>query len=142
MASITAHNVQRFLTLAGLVFASTLLCNWTLATTSGGKGYQVNVLSARIENGSLNYTLNGNKVEDRNNNSLLMNLAKVVRLQGTDASIIVIVDMGAPFAEMGKLETALDKVGLVHRRFFVSSFASGVMNEINWNESPVPIPLR
>jgi len=98
------------------------------------------VLSARVRNGEIVYQLNGNRVEDTARNSLLKNLTKVLDAQGSDAPVFVIVDAHAPFSEFGKLETALDKVGLQNRRFFVTNFSDAIMNEIHWDNKAVPIP--
>lgn len=52
----------------------------------------------------------------------------------------IIVDVRAPFSEVGKLETALDKSDLTNRRVYVSNFKDGTMNEIHWDERAVPLP--
>jgi hypothetical protein len=141
MKFLTAHTVRRCLAVFGLIVAPTLMGNWMIATTAV-EGSQAVVLSARIEGGSLTYRLNGKKVEDSKDNSLLVNLARVARLRGTDVPVFIVIDVRAPFAEAGKLETALEKAGLVHHRLFVSNFTSGIMNEIHWDETAVPIPSK
>jgi len=99
------------------------------------------VLTAQMELGALVYKLNGKRVEDRRDNSLLKNLVEVVTTRGTKIAVFIIVDVRAPFAEVGKLETALDKADLTYkRRLFVADFQAGTMNEIHWDEGPVPIP--
>jgi hypothetical protein len=101
------------------------------------------VVSAQVENGSLVYKVNGRKVEDNKENSLLTNLAQIVKERGTEIPVFIIIDVRAPFTEMGKLETALDKADLVHsRRLFVADFRSGRMNEIHWDETPIPVPAQ
>lgn len=98
------------------------------------------VLSARLENGKLTYRLNGKVVEDSVQNSLLMNLGRIVRTRGTDFPVWIIIDVRAPFSEVGKLETALDKSDLTQRRIFISNFTDRFMNEIHWDERAVPLP--
>lgn len=99
------------------------------------------VLSAQMEQGALVYKLNGKRVEDRRDNSLLKNLAELVTARGTKTPVFIIVDVRAPFTELGKLETALDKADLTYkRRLFVTDFRGGTMNEIHWDETAIPIP--
>lgn len=99
------------------------------------------VLSAQMENGMLIYKVNGKKVEDSKNNSLLTNLAEIVRARGTEISVLIIIDVRAPFTEVGKLATALDKADLTHdRRLFVADFQTRTMNEIHWDQTAIPIP--
>lgn len=99
------------------------------------------VLSARMEKGALVYKVNGKTVEDSKGNSLLTNLARIAKVRGNEIPVFIIVDVRAPFAEVGKLETALDKVELTHsRRLFVTDFHDSTMNEIHWDQTPVPIP--
>jgi len=99
------------------------------------------VVSARMEKGGLVYKVNGKTVEDSRNNSLITNLARIAKERGNEAPVIIIVDVRAPFTEVGKLETALDKVELTHsRRLFVTDFRDSTMNEIHWDQTPVPIP--
>ena len=103
---------------------------------------QALVLSARMERGTLIYKVDGRRVEDSVSNSLLTNLAEIVRTRGTQIPVFIIIDVRAPFSEVGKLETALDKTDLTHYRLFVSNFSDGVMNEIHWDEKGIPIPGR
>ena len=99
------------------------------------------VVSARLEKGGLVYKVNGKTVEDSKENSLLTNLARIARSQGSDVTVFIIIDVRAPFTEVGKLETALDKVELNHsRRLFVTDFRDATMNEIHWDRTPVPLP--
>jgi hypothetical protein len=98
------------------------------------------VVSVRLERGALIYRLNGSRVEDRANNSLLTNLGRTVEERGTEATVFIVIDVRAPFSEAGKLETALEKAGLTHYRLFVSNFRGGMMNEIHWDETPIPLP--
>jgi hypothetical protein len=97
------------------------------------------VVSSRIENGSLVYRVSGKRVEDSVENSLLTNLGNLVKARGTDIPVFVVIDIRVPFSEMGKLETALDKADLTHRRLFVSDFQSGTMTEIHFDRA-IPIP--
>lgn len=98
------------------------------------------VVSVRLERGTLIYRLNGRRIEDRANNSLLTNLGRTVEERGTGATVFIVIDVRAPFSAVGKVETALDKVGLTHYRLFVSNFRGGIMNEIHWDETPIPLP--
>lgn len=99
------------------------------------------VLLARVQkNGIVIYRLNGKRVEDSVQNSLLMNLGGIVRSRGMTVPVDIIVDVRAPFSEVGKLETALDKSDLTNRRVYVSNFKDGTMNEIHWDERAVPLP--
>lgn len=99
------------------------------------------VISARMQAGSLVYRLNGKRVEDTPANSLLTNLAKLVRARGARVPVIIIIDVRAPFTEVGKIETALDKTGITStRRIYVTDFRDGTMNEILWDQKPVPLP--
>lgn len=99
------------------------------------------VLSVQMERGTLIYRLNGKTVEDRRDNSLLKNLTEVVTERGTNVPIFIIIDVRASFAEVGKLETALDKVDLTSkRRLFVTDYRDNTMNEIHWDEKAMPIP--
>lgn len=99
------------------------------------------VVSARMEKGALVYRVDGKTVEDSKENSLLTNLARIAKVRGNEIPVFIIVDVRAPFTEVGKLETALDKVDLTHsRRLFVADFRDATMNEIHWDQTPVPIP--
>jgi hypothetical protein len=99
------------------------------------------VLTAVMERGAVVYKLNGKRVEDRKDNLLLKNLGELLTAHGTKTPVFIIVDVRAPFAEIGKVETALDKAGLTYnRRLFVTGFRDGTMNEIHWDVTPIPIP--
>jgi hypothetical protein len=99
------------------------------------------VVSARMEKGGLVYKVNGKTVEDNKDNSLITNLSRIAKERGNEVPVIIIVDVRAPFTEVGKLETALDKVELTRsRRLFVTDFRDSTMNEIHWDQTPVPIP--
>jgi hypothetical protein len=99
------------------------------------------VVSARMEKRGLVYKVNGKTVEDNKDNSLITNLSRIAKVRGNEVPVIIIVDVRAPFTEVGKLETALDKVELTHsRRLFVTDFRDSTMNEIHWDQTPVPIP--
>ena len=118
-----------------------------LVLLTPGNAQQVNesvtrpvLLSAQVQNGGIIYELNGRRVEDRKTNSLLANLGKIVERYGSQVPVFIVIDVRASFSEVGKLETALDKAGLTRRRLFVSNFTNGIMNEIHWDEEPIPIP--
>jgi hypothetical protein len=99
------------------------------------------VVSARMEKGGLVYKVNGKTVEDNKDNSLITNLSRIAKERGNEVPVVIIVDVRAPFTEVGKLETALDKVELTSsRRLFVTDFRDSTMNEIHWDQTPVPIP--
>jgi hypothetical protein len=108
---------------------------------SGRQQSQLIVISAQMEGHALIYRIDGRQVENTRANSLLANLARVVQVRGTGLPALVIVDVRAPFTEVGKLETALDKSGLNgDRRIFVTDFRGGTMNEIHWDQAPIPLP--
>jgi biopolymer transport protein ExbD len=98
------------------------------------------VLSVQIEHGSSVYKLNGKTVEDRRENSLLNNLGQVATDRGSNTVVFVVIDEKAPFTEVGKLETALDKIDMPNRRLFMADFADGTMNEIHLDPKALPIP--
>ena len=98
------------------------------------------ILSARVENGAIAYKLGRMLVEDKKDNSILANLARTAKANGTDTPVFVIVDFRAPFSEFSKLATALDKADFIHRRFFVAHFNDGTMVEIHWNQESMTIP--
>jgi hypothetical protein len=111
------------------------------ASQAGNENSKPVVLSVQMERGVPIYRLNGKAVEDSKDNSLLKNLAEIVVVRGRNVPVFIIVDVRASFAEMGKLETALDKVSLTSkRRLFVTDFRDRTMNEIHWDEKAVPIP--
>jgi hypothetical protein len=100
------------------------------------------VLSVQMVKGTLIYKLDGKKVEDTKRNSLLTNLGAIVRERGNAIPVFVIIDVRAPFSEVGKLDTALAKADLLHeRKLFVANFQGGIMNEIHWDETGIPIPF-
>jgi hypothetical protein len=98
------------------------------------------VVSAQMQGASVVYRVNGRRVEDSRENSLLTNLGKAADTRGLDVLVFIIIDEHAPFKEVGKLETALDKIGLTSRRLFVADFHDGTMNEIHWDQNAIPIP--
>jgi hypothetical protein len=97
-------------------------------------------LSVQIEHGKPVYKLNGKIVEDRRENSLLNNLMQVATRRGGNTEVLLIIDEKAPFTEVGKLETALDKIDMPSRRLFVADFNDGTMNEIHLDTKASPIP--
>jgi hypothetical protein len=98
------------------------------------------ILSVQIEHGKPLYKLNGKIVEDRRENSLLNNLMQVATSRGSNTEVLFIIDEKAPFTEVGKLETALDKIDMPNRRLFVADFNDGTMNEIHLDTKASPIP--
>src|SRR5229473_4367638 len=68
------------------------------------------VVSAQMESGGLIYKVDGKRVEDSRRNSLLTNLGNIQDVRGRDVPVFIVIDVRAPFSEVGKLETALDKV--------------------------------
>jgi hypothetical protein len=93
-----------------------------------------------MKHGAVVYRLNGQIVENSRQNSLLKNLATVIDTRGAQVMVFLVIDVNAPFREMGKLETALDKTGLTQRRFFVSNFSDRLMQEVHIDEKAIPIP--
>ena len=100
------------------------------------------VVSAEVQKGAVVYRVDGRIVETSRKNSLLNNLGKVADARGLDVPVYIIIDVHAPFTEVGKLENALDKIGLMRFRLFVADFRlrDGIMNELHWDESGIPIP--
>jgi hypothetical protein len=98
------------------------------------------VVSARVKDGDVIYRVNGKRVEDSRKNSLLTNLGDILKSRGNEVPVFIVIDVRARISEVGKLETALDKVGLIHYRLFVSNFRDNVMNELHWDETGIPIP--
>ena len=130
---------SRRLALLGIVFALLLSSRAVTSQQENSRSRQV-VLSDKMEKGILVYRLDGTRVEDTAKNSLLKNLGELFESRGAATSVVIVIDVRAPFSEAGKLETALDMVGLTHYRLFVSNFRDGLMNEIHWDERSVPIP--
>jgi hypothetical protein len=100
------------------------------------------VVSVQIVKGTRVYRVNRKVVEDTRDNSLLTNLERAASERGLDYPVIVLVDVEAPLSEVGKLETALDKIDFKHRRLFVGDFETSVMNEFHWEQNGVPFPAN
>lgn len=98
------------------------------------------LLTVHMQSGKPTYKLNGKEVENRKDNSLLRNLGDVATQRGARTTVFIIVDVKASFAEVRKLETALDKIDMPSRRLFVADFPDGTMNEIHWDVKALPIP--
>jgi hypothetical protein len=49
------------------------------------------------------YRVDGKRVEDSKDNSLLTNLGEIVNARGTEMPVLIIIDVRAPFSEVGKL---------------------------------------
>lgn len=125
--------------LAALLLAPIILRTHAGLREPGNQTYIV--ISERIERGSPIYKLNGKRVEDTRENGLITNLAEIVQARGTHIPVIIIIDVRAPFTEVGKLETALDKADLSYgRKIYVTDFRGGTMNEIHWDEKAIPLP--
>lgn len=98
-------------------------------------------ITAQVVKASITYRLNGNIVEDRPDNSLIKRLTDIAKAQGTKMPVILIIDSQAKFSEVGKLETALDKVGFSEGvTIYVANFASKTMNQIHWDSTYKPMP--
>jgi hypothetical protein len=132
---------SRFLFLCCLILPP-FSSSGTGASPIGQRATNPVVLMARMENGSLVYRIDRKRVEDSVQNSLLLNLGNIVRARGTTIPVFVVIDVRSRFTEIGKLGTALDKAGLTHRRFFISYFHDGTMNEIHLDDAAIPIPLK
>jgi hypothetical protein len=130
----------RILPLAFGFFSVALLFSPVLSAQGIAAPQKPLVLSSRMEMGKPVYRMNGRVVEDSAGNSLLKNLERVSQTRGLDAPVFIVIDVRAPFSEAGKLETALDKIGMTHYRLFVTDFTGGKMNEIHWDETGIPIP--
>lgn len=99
------------------------------------------VVSAQMKNGKLIYRVNGKTVETSPRNSLMTNLGIVLGSRGKETRVFIVIDVLAPFAEFTHIDTALDKVDLPNRRYFVSTFAKDrMMTEVHWADKAVPIP--
>jgi hypothetical protein len=132
---------SRMLPLALFIFLFFLAFGPPLSSQGAEPTIKPLILSARMEKRTLVYRVNGKRVEDSRENSLLTNLENVVNVRGTAIPVFIIIDVRAPFTEVGKLETALDKVELTRdRRLFVTDFSDGIMNECHWDETAIPIP--
>lgn len=114
-------------------------CGISNAQTSGRTPRPV-VVSARVKNGKIVYKVNGRIVENSVRNSLITNLGNVLKTQGRETPVFIVVDVCAPIAQFGHIETDLDKVDLPNRRFFVTNFTDAIMNGIHWDDKPIPIP--
>ena len=121
------------------LFVTFLLISGAWARSQQQPAHPV-VVSAQTEGGAIVYKVNGRRVEDSRKNSLLTNLGNVADARGLDAPVFIIIDERSPFTEVGKLETALDKIGLTKRRLFIADFRDGTMNEIHWDQKALPIP--
>ena len=124
---------------ASALFVAMLLISGAWSQTEPQAAHPV-VVSAEMQRGVIVYRVNGRRVEDRRKNSLLTNLGKVADTRGLDVPVHIVIDVRAPFTEVGKLETALDKISLTSRRLFVADFHDGTMNEIHWDQNAIPIP--
>ena len=129
------------------VWSCVLLVASILLTCSGRSSAQENVVqplvvSVQILKGTPVYRVNRKIVENTRDNSLLTNPERAASERGVDYPVIVLVDVNAPFTEMGKLETALDKIDFKHRRLFVGDFQTGGMNELHWDQNEIPIPAN
>jgi hypothetical protein len=120
----------------------------SVLTLSSGSSAQKNgkndflplVVSVEMVKGTPVYRVNRKVVEDTRDNSLLTNLESEASERGLDSPVIVLVDVKAPFTEVGKLETALDKIDFKHRRLFVGNFQEAMMNEFHWDQNGIPFP--
>jgi hypothetical protein len=130
----------RCLVLTCPLFAA-LVVSRVVAAQSQEQASRPVVVSAQMVKRTLIYKVNGKIVEDSPKNSLLTNLGNIAIARGLKIPVFIIVDVRAPFSEVGKLETALDKIDLTYsRRLFVTDFRDGKMNEIHWDNTPIPIP--
>lgn len=137
------NGLLKYLMARVIVLITVLLVN-VVVTASQIEGAEPKpvVLSVEMENGTPLYKLNGKTIEDRRDNSLLNNLMQVATERGNETAVFVLVDEKAPFTEVTKLQTALDKIDMPNRRLFIANFPDGTMNEIHWDEKAVPIRLR
>ncbi len=126
------------------LFLLTAVAMAQLLSSSGGDKRQNRavLLIVQMHSGKLTYKLDGKQVETRRDNSLLKTLGEVATQRGAKTPVFIIVDERAPFTEIGKLETALDKIDMPNRRLFVADFPDGTMNELHWDVKPLPIPAE
>jgi hypothetical protein len=125
---------------ASALFLTLLLVSGAWSQTEPQAAHPV-VVSAEMQRGVIVYRLNGRRVEESRKNSLLTNLGNVAGTRGLDVAVYIVMDVRAAFTEVGKLETALDKIGLTNHRLFVADFRDATMNEIHWDQDAIPIPL-
>ena len=123
-----------------ITLSSVVLVNMSVAESQETAESKPIVLSVQMEHGKSVYRLNGKTVEDRRENSLSNNLMQVATERGNKTLVLVIVDESAPFTEVSKLQTALDKIDMPNRKVFIADFADGTMNEIHWADKAIPIP--
>lgn len=99
------------------------------------------VVSAQMKNGKLIYRVNSKIVENSARNSLMTNLGRILVTRGKETPVFIVIDVRAPFGEFEHIDTALDKVDLPNRRYFVSNFTNDrMMTEIHWADKAVSIP--
>lgn len=99
------------------------------------------VLSVRMLQGYAVYRVDKKVVENTRANSLLTNLGTIASAKGLDWPIIILVDVNASLREIDKLETAVAKIDFHNHRLFVGDFQRGVMEELQWGQKSVPIPM-
>jgi hypothetical protein len=96
---------------------------------------------SQVEKGSITYRLNGSIVEDKPDNALIKRLTEIARARGTNVPVILVIDTHAQFSEVGKLETALDKVGFSDDiKIYVANFVDKTMNQVHWDPASKPLP--
>ena len=99
------------------------------------------IISSQVSGSSTIYKINGKVVEDKPSNSLIKNLTDIARARGSSSPVVLIIDRHASFAEVGKLETALDKVGISgETKIYIANFQTKTMNEIHWESGSKPLP--
>jgi len=132
---------MRTTTLSRLLFVSVLSL---LSVSIGSQAQQANhmpvIVSVRVTAGSFVYRVDRKIVENTRKNSLLTNLEEIASRRGLNCPIIIIVDENAPLSEIGKLETAADKIDFTRRRLFIADFHQGTMEELHWGGVSMPIP--
>jgi len=107
---------------------------------SEGTGSPI-VVSAQMKNGKLIYRVNRKIVENSARNSLMANLGTILVTRGKQTPVFIVIDVRVPFGEFEHIDTALDKVDLPNRRYFVSNFTNDrTMTEIHWADKAIPIP--
>lgn len=101
------------------------------------------VVSVEIRSGASIYRVDGHRVEERKGNSLLLQLSRAVARRHENGEIFLVIDKRARISEIGKLNTAVDKVGAKNaRRVFIADFDQKLMSEVSISEASVPLVLH
>ncbi len=135
-------NMKRLTVPALFLLAAVAVAQLPSSNGSDKRQDRAVLLIVQMKSGKPTYKLDGKAVENRRDNSLLKKLGDVATQRGSKTPVFIIVDERAPFTEIGKVETALDKIDMPNRRVFVADFRDGTMNEVHWDAKALPIPAE